>query len=60
MSESNQYFRKAEECRERAETALSQDEKASWLHLADEWQKLAEKLSSIDANGQFNNPASSG
>ena len=43
------YRNKAEECRERARHAQREDDRAAWLEMADEWQRVAETL---DAYGQ--------
>jgi len=36
-----EYQRKAEDCRLRAKRAVHPDDKAGWLHAAEDWQKLA-------------------
>jgi hypothetical protein len=36
-----EYQRKAEDCRQRAKRAVHPDDKAGWLHAAEDWQKLA-------------------
>jgi hypothetical protein len=50
MPESSQYKQKAEECREQALLALSPEEKASWLAIAEEWKKIDDKLASIETH----------
>jgi hypothetical protein len=35
------YRRKAEECRQKAETADGAADKQAWQHLAEDWSKLA-------------------
>jgi hypothetical protein len=44
MSDPDPYRQKAEECRRHALVALSPEEKAMWLQVAQEWEKLAEKV----------------
>ncbi len=41
MKDALEYQRKAEECRQRAKRAAHPDDKAGWLHAAEDWQKLA-------------------
>lgn len=36
-----EYQRKAEDCRQRAKRAVHPDDRAGWLHAAEDWQKLA-------------------
>jgi hypothetical protein len=50
VSDLKLFTQKSEECRQQAQRALSPDEKASWLDLAREWQALANKLASSDAD----------
>jgi hypothetical protein len=52
MPESNRYKQKAEECRDQAQLALSEDEREWWLDVADEWEKIADKLHSIETEAQ--------
>jgi hypothetical protein len=46
MSDLQQYRQKAEECRQHALVAQSPEEKAMWLQVAQEWEKLAERAES--------------
>jgi hypothetical protein len=46
MSDPKQHRQKAEECRQHALAAHSPEEKAMWLQVAQEWEKLAEKAES--------------
>ena len=41
MKNALEYQRKAEECRQRANSAVHPDDKTGWLHAAEDWQKLA-------------------
>ena len=41
MKSALEYQRKAEECRQRADSAVHPDDKTGWLHAAEDWQKLA-------------------
>jgi hypothetical protein len=50
VSDSERLAQKSEECRQQALRALSPEEKASWLNLAREWQALAEKIASTEAD----------
>jgi len=36
-----EYQRKAEDCRQRAKRAVHPDDRAGWLHAAEDWLKLA-------------------
>jgi hypothetical protein len=38
---SDEYQRKAEECRQRADRAVHPDDKAGWLRAAEDWENLA-------------------
>ena len=42
MKSALEYQRKAEDCRQRADRAVHPDDKAGWLHAAEDWQKLAQ------------------
>ena len=42
------YRQKAQECRERAKTTLSEDDRAAWLKMADEWDAVAESLDNYE------------
>jgi hypothetical protein len=49
---------KADECGEQARLALSPEEKASCLNIADEWEKIADKLAAVetdDRSGEISN-----
>ena len=46
MSDPREYRQKAEECRQHAVVAHSPEEKAMWLQVAQEWEKLAAKAES--------------
>lgn len=50
MSEvrADEYRRKAEECRAQAAEATRDDDKAAWLKMAEEWQRLAESVDITD------------
>ena len=41
MKSALEYQRKADECRQRADSAVHPDDKTGWLHAAEDWQKLA-------------------
>ena len=41
MKSAQEYRRKAEECKARANHAVHPDDKAGWLHHAESWEKLA-------------------
>jgi hypothetical protein len=43
VSGSDEFRKQAEDCREWARRALRAQDKAFWLKLAEDWQKLAEK-----------------
>jgi hypothetical protein len=42
MTSKAEYRQKAEECRQRAAQSILPHDKAEWLRLAREWQKLAD------------------
>jgi hypothetical protein len=42
MSDPERHRQKADDCRAASLRARTPDEKAAWLELADEWQKLAD------------------
>jgi hypothetical protein len=44
VSKADEYRRKAEECRTLADTAISSDMKATWLELAEHWDRLAQSF----------------
>lgn len=50
MSDPKPYKQKAEECRRHALAAQSPKEEAMWLQIAQEWEKLAEKVASDKAD----------
>jgi hypothetical protein len=39
-----EYRGKAEECRQQAMKAISPSDKAAWLRMAEDWQRLAESI----------------
>jgi hypothetical protein len=41
-TDAERYRKQAEECRKLAERSANQLDKNSWLHLAEDWTKLAE------------------
>ena len=43
MGTSDEYRRKAEDCRNHAERANDSSIKKVWLHLAEAWQRLAQR-----------------
>jgi hypothetical protein len=43
VSEARDCLAKAAECRHKSTTSLYPSDKASWLHLADQWTRRAEK-----------------
>jgi hypothetical protein len=49
-----EYRRKAEECRLRAERSLRDDDKAAWLGMAAEWQRLAESTEASEKRRRAN------
>ena len=42
VSRADDYRRKAEECRLQASKSIRADDKATWLQMAEDWQRLAE------------------
>jgi hypothetical protein len=44
MTTSDEYRKFAQECRQQAEKTWRPDEKAMWLKLAEQWQRMAEDL----------------
>lgn len=38
------YQKKAEECRQRSQSALSSLDKEAWLRLAEEWTRMAQEI----------------
>ncbi len=48
MSEYNEYRARAAEFRQRAKSASSEDEKHSWLAIADSWLQTAELNKILD------------
>ena len=53
MSESraDEYRRKAEDCRHMAGRAKREDDKAAWLKMAEDWQRLAENAHGTTQRG---------
>jgi hypothetical protein len=48
------YRRKAEECRKQADKSFNSQDKESWLCLADDWTKMAEKVERrLDRDGEL-------
>jgi hypothetical protein len=47
MGKFNQYTARAAECQQKAESARNEDDKQSWLALADSWLHTAELKSSL-------------
>ena len=47
MSDAELYRHNADDCRQRSLQARAPADKANWLKIAEEWQKLAEE---VDAN----------
>jgi len=43
----NQYRQKADECREHAVSTRNEQEKAAWLRLAEDWQRLAQSVDRV-------------
>jgi hypothetical protein len=43
------YRKKAQECREQAEQSILPHDKAEWLRLAQQWEKLAEGVEAARA-----------
>jgi hypothetical protein len=41
MKNALEYHHKADECRQRAKSAVHADDKTGWLRAAEDWQKLA-------------------
>lgn len=57
MSDAELYRRNADDCRQRSLQARLPADKANWLKIAEEWQKLAEEVdaaASIGHNGRAN------
>jgi hypothetical protein len=52
MAPADRYRRQARECREQAALLSSEREKATWLKLAEEWDRKAEEANGIQG-GQF-------
>jgi hypothetical protein len=46
------YRRNAGDCRQRSMQANRSEDKAAWLKLAEEWQKLAEEVDAAEATRQ--------
>jgi hypothetical protein len=46
------YRRNADDCRQRSMQANRSEDKAAWLKLAEEWQKLAEDVDAAEATRQ--------
>ena len=51
MSDSAERYRQnADDCRQRSLQARTAADKANWLKIAEEWQKLAEDVDAAEAN----------
>jgi hypothetical protein len=51
MSDSAELYRQnADDCRQRSLQARTAADKANWLKIAEEWQKLAEDVDAAEAN----------
>ena len=51
MSDSAERYRhNADDCRQRSLQARTAADKANWLKIAEEWQKLAEDVDAAEAN----------
>jgi hypothetical protein len=51
MSDSAERYRQnADDCRQRSLQARTPADKANWLRIAEEWQKLAEDVDAAEAN----------
>jgi hypothetical protein len=44
MNSAERYCQNADDCRQRSLQARTAADKANWLKIAEEWQKLAEKV----------------
>jgi hypothetical protein len=44
------YRQNADDCRQRSLQARTAADKANWLKIAEEWQKLAEDVDAAEAN----------
>jgi hypothetical protein len=53
MSDADLYRHNADDCRQRSLQARTPADKANWLKIAEEWQKLAEEVdaASMTRNG---------
>jgi gluconate kinase len=51
-SRANEYHRKAEECRVQAGKAKGDEERASWLKLAAQWERLSEGAMPVSQQAQ--------
>jgi hypothetical protein len=50
MPTSEEYRRKAEECRRLAEQATDQIERASQIRMAAQWDQLAKRMAELEAS----------
>ena len=51
MSSADQFRKNAEEAREMAAQSLKEEDKAFWLHLAEDWNKLAQEADKNEDRG---------
>jgi len=49
MNSAERYRQNADDCRQRSLQARTAADKANWLKIAEEWQKLAEEVDVADA-----------
>jgi hypothetical protein len=46
------YRQNADDCRQRGALARTTEGRASWLKIAEEWQKLSEEMEAVEAKRQ--------
>ena len=51
MSDAKLYRHNADDCRKRSLQARTPADKANWLKIAEEWQKLAEEVDAFNVPG---------
>jgi hypothetical protein len=52
MSDAKLYRHNADDCRKRSLQARTPADKANWLKIAEEWQKLAEEVDAFNVPGK--------
>ena len=52
MGSAERYRQNADDCRQRSLQARAPADKANWLKIAEEWQKLAEEVDAAEQKGR--------